>query len=265
MTPIEQMLRAVAADAEWPATPDLAATVMAQIRGVSPLQTGDDAADALAPGAAAADTRPASRPRFRLGRPLAIAFAVLLLLAATAAAIPGVRDPVLDWLGLRSVEVERVPRPLPQAPGAHLGLGKRTTLAAARSRLGFSPALPAGLGQPTVYYGSLPAGGQIGLVYPRGIVIAELSGHLETRYLRKFLPPGTKADPVTINGDRALWIHGSPHQYAYVDKAGNIHTDSVRTAGNVLLWHRRDLLIRIEGARSKARALAIARSAREAP
>lgn len=265
MTPVEQMLRAAAADADWPVTPDLAASVMARIGGLSPLQTGDGGAGVLAPGPSAADARPRSRPRFRLRRPLAIALAALLLLAATAAAIPGVRDPVLDWLGLRSVEVERVPHPLPAAPGEHLGLGKRTTLAAARSRLGFRPVVATGLGQPTVYYGGFPPGGEIGLVYPHGIVIAELSGRLETRYLMKFLPPGTEADPVTINGDRALWIHGAPHQYAYVDKAGNIHTDSVRTAGNVLLWHRRDLLIRIEGARSKARALAIARSAREAP
>jgi hypothetical protein len=261
VTDVEQMLRAAAADSEWPATPDLAAAVMTRIEGVSPVQAGDSGPV----GASAADPRPASGPRFRLRRPLAIALAALLLLAATAAAIPGIRDPVLDWLGLRSVEVERVPRPLPEAPGQHLGLGKRTTLAAARSRLGFTPVLAARLGRPTVYYDAFPPGGQIGLVYPHGIVITELSGHLETRYLRKFLPPGTKADPVAIDGGRALWIHGAPHQYAYVDKTGNIHTDSVRTAGNVLLWHRRDLLIRIEGARSKARVLAIARSAREAP
>jgi hypothetical protein len=189
----------------------------------------------------------------------------LLLLAGTAAAIPGVRDPVLDWLGLRSVRVERVPRPLPAAPGDHLGLGRRMTLAAARSRLGFTPVLPAGLGPATVYYETFPPGGQLGLAYARGVVVSEVAGHLEMRFLQKFLPPGTKAEPLTIDGGHALWIHGTPHQYAYVGRDGNIHTDSVRTAGNVLLWHRGDLLIRIEGARSKARALAIARSARAAP
>jgi hypothetical protein len=68
-----------------------------------------------------------------------------------------------------------------------------------------------------------------------------------------------------IDGQRALWIHGALHQYAYVDKTGKIRTDSVRTAGDVLLWRHKDLLVRLEGARSKQQALAIARSAREVP
>jgi hypothetical protein len=242
---VEQMLRASAADLDWPDTPNIAAAVMGRI----------PAADA-----------PKHRPHpLRLRRALVIAFAALLLLAATAAAIPAIRDPVLDWLGLRSVRIERVPAPLPEAPGQRLGLGRHTTLAAVRSKLGFTPVLPTGLGRPTVYYEGFPPGGQLGLVYPHGIVISEVEGRLETRFLAKFLPPGTKADRVTINGERALWIHGAPHQYAYLDKTGAIRTDSVRTAGNVLLWRHGDLLIRIEGAGSKPRALAVARSARAAP
>jgi hypothetical protein len=263
MTPVEQMLREAATELDWPATPNIAAAVVPRIQGVTPLQAGDTAADR--PGASNVPTRQAPRRGIAIRRPLLIAFAALLLLAATAAAIPAVRDPVLDWLGLRSVRVERVPAPLPEVPGQRLGLGRRTTLAAARSRLGFRPILPTGLGRATVYYEGFPPGGQLGLAYPHGIIISEVQGRLETRFLAKFLPPGTKADPVTIGGERALWIHGAPHQYAYLDRTGEIRTDSVRTAGDVLLWRRGDLLIRIEGARSKAQALAIARSARAAP
>jgi hypothetical protein len=262
MTPVEQMLRAAGADLEWPETPDLAAAVAARIEGVSPLQAGDS--DAAADPRRVAPIAKRVR-RIPIRRPLLIAFAALLLMAATAAAVPGIRNPVLDWLGLRSVRVERVPAPLPEAPGQGLGLGQRLSLAAARSRLGFTPVLPTGLGPPTVYYEGFPAGGQLGLVYPHGIVISEVQGSIETRYLAKFLPPGTKADRELIRGERALWIHGAPHQYAYLDKTGEIRTDTVRTAGDVLLWHRGDLLIRIEGARSKRQALAIARSARAAP
>jgi hypothetical protein len=261
MTPVEQMLRAAAADVDWPPTPDIASAVTARIeRGelAAPAPVHADAPTVAPPRRGAARWTP-------LRRPLLIAIAALLLLAATAAAIPGVRNPVLDWLGLRSVRVERVPAPLREAPGQGLGLGRHVTFAAARSRLGFTPVLPTGLGRPTVYYEGFPAGGQLGLVYPHGIVISEVEGRLETDYLAKFLPPGTKADPVTIRGERALWIHGAPHQYAYLDKTGEIRTDSVRTAGDVLLWRRGDLLIRIEGARSKDQALAIARAARAAP
>jgi hypothetical protein len=240
MTPLEQMLRAAAADAEWPATPDLAPAVM----------------ERLAP-------HPRRRPRPRIGlrRSLALAFAALLLLAGSALAIPAVRD----WLGLSSVEVKRVPRPLPAVPGARLSLGTRVPLDAARAKLGFAPLLPSGLGDPTVYYEPFPPGGQLGLAYRGGILMTEVQGRLQTQFLAKFLPPGTAADRLAIDGEPALWIHGSPHQYAYADRTGQIRTDSVRTAGDVLLWRRRGVLVRIEGARSKQRAVAIARSARATP
>lgn len=246
MRPLEQMLRAASADADWPATPDLARTVAARIdlRAV--------------PERRARMGRPPRRAW--IGRPLAIALAILLLLAGSALAIPAVRD----WLGLSTVEVKRVPKPLPAVHGARLSLGRRVALDAARAKLGFRPALPAGLGAPTVYYDAFPPGGQLGLVYPRGIVVTEIEGQL-TRYLAKFLPPGTGMDRITIDGERAVWIHGALHQYAYADRTGVIRTDSVRTAGDVLLWRHGDLLIRIEGARSKHQAVAIARSARAAP
>jgi hypothetical protein len=237
VTPLEEMLRAAARDVDWPATPDL-------VGGVTPLQTGHRRGW-----------------RFPLGRPLAIAAAALLLLAASALAIPAVRD----WLGLSSVEVKRVPKPLPQVPGAKLSLGTRVPLDTARAKLGFAPLLPSGLGEPTVYYEPFPPGGQLGLAYRDGILVTEVQGRLETQFLAKFLPPGTAADELRIDGEPALWIHGSPHQYAYADKTGEIRTDSVRTAGDVLLWRRGGLLIRIEGARSKQQAVAIARSARAAP
>jgi hypothetical protein len=238
MTPLEQMLQATAAQIEWPATPSFE----------------------LAPDA----PRPAKRipqpRRFRLRRPLVIALAALLLLAGSALAIPAVRD----WLGLSTVEVKRVPKPLPVVPGQKLGLGTEVTLDTARAKLAFRPVIPSGIGTPTVYYDPTPSGGQLGLAYPRGIVITEVQGRVGP-YLQKFIPPGTGVDELTIDGERALWIHGALHQYAYVDKTGNIPTDSVRTAGDVLLWRHKDLLVRLEGARSKQQALAIARSAREVP
>jgi hypothetical protein len=246
MSPLEQMLKATAAEIDWPATPNIEAAVVPRLQGARPLQAGDTSA--------------ATGRRVRFRRSLVIALAALLVLAGSALAIPAVRD----WLGLSSVEVKRVPKPLPVFPGEKLGLGTRVTLDTARAKLEFRPVIPAPLGAPTVYYDPVPTGGQLGLAYPRGVVITEVQGHVGP-YLRKFIPPGTAVNRLTINGDRALWIHGALHQYAYVDKTGRIRTDSVRTAGDVLLWRHRGLLVRIEGARSKAQALATARSAREAP
>jgi hypothetical protein len=252
MTPLEQMLRATAEEIEWPATPDISSAVVRRIEGVRPRQTGH--------GKAVAHHATGVSKRLRIRRPLALALAALLLLAGSAFAIPAVRD----WLGLSTVEVKRVPKPLPALPGARLALGTHVPLDVARAQLAFRPVLPTGLGTPTVYHDRFPPGGQLGLVYPRGIVITELEGRLE-RYIAKFLPPGTSMDRLTIDGERALWIHGALHQYAYADRTGAIRTDSVRTAGDVLLWRRGDLLIRIEGALSRQQAAAIARSAREAP
>jgi hypothetical protein len=256
VTQLEQMLQATAAELAWPTTPDLAAVVVPRVEAVAPVQTGD----ARRIGAT---RRPGGD--FRIRRPLAIALAALLLLAATAAAIPGIREPILDWLGLRSVHVERIPRPLPEPAGQKLALGEHTTLAAARARLDFTPLLPAGLGRPTVYYERFPPGGQLGLVYRGGrMFITEVQGRLERDYLFKFLRPGTGVDGVRVNGERGLWITG-PHQYAYADRSGELRTDSVRTAGDVLLWRHGELLLRLEGARSRQEAVAIASRVRAAP
>src|SRR4051812_5587943 len=188
MTPLEQMLRAAAAEAEWPPTPDLEAAVLPRIEadleaavvppieGVTARHTGDT-------------DRPGHRLRFRFGRPLAIALAALLLLAGSALAIPAVRD----WLGLSTVEVKHVPGPLPVVRGARLALGTHVPLDVARAKLGFTPLLPRGFGSPTVYYDPFPAGGQLGLVYPDRIVVTEVEGHL-TRYIAKFIPPGTSVE-----------------------------------------------------------------------
>jgi hypothetical protein len=247
MTELERMLRAAGAEADWPPAPDLAGAVLTRIGGVTPLQRWD------------------SRRRVGLRRPLAIALALLLLAAATAAAVPGVRDPVLEWLGLRSVRIERVPRPLPEPPGSSLALGAHTTLASARARLAFSPLLPSGLGRPTVYYDRFVPGGQLGLVYRGGrVFVTEVVGGLESPYLEKFLGPAAKIERLRVAGERALWIKGL-HQYAYLDRAGQIRPDTVRTAGSVLLWRRGKLLLRLEGARSRAAALRVATSLRAAP
>ena len=245
---VEAMLRAAGRDADWPATPDLVAEVTRRI--------GADAR------AAHADRR---TRRIRFGRPLAIALAALLLLAATAAAVPGIREPVLDWLGLRSVRVERVPAPLPEAPGAHLGLGQRTNLLGVRKAIDFKPVFPSGLGGPTYYIEGFPPGGQLALAYRGGVFLTEIEGRLQRQYLFKFLGPDARAEAVTVDGERGLWITGKPHQFAYADRFGAVRSDTIRTARDVLLWRRGDLLLRLEGARSKAEALRIARSVRAAP
>jgi hypothetical protein len=237
---------------EFPPTPDLVGSVGQRIRE-APANAARERGRFLRPGSGR--------------RSLVIAFSSLLLLATGAvAAVPDLRNPVLEWLGLRSVEIRRVPKtpnfPKRQ-PGADLQLGRATTLAKARGQLPFTPVLPTGLGEPALYYGTFVPGGALSAVYRDGkLLVTEFEGRIRREYLGKFIGPDTRVERVVINGQPGLWLGGAPHGLVYEDSRGDIRTDSARIAGPTLLWRRGDLLLRIEGARSKAEALRIAGAVR---
>jgi hypothetical protein len=266
MPELERMLARLGDELDWPATPDLATSVVQRL---------DEPAGR--PG------RPARRRERRapLGglagvrRSLALAAVGLLLLAGTVfAAVPGVRDAVLDFLGLQGATIERretLPTPPPERP---LDLGSRTTLAHADERLGFAPLVPAELGEPDGVYvrGGLP-GGELSLTYlarpdlPRarttrlGAVISEFRGDLSPEYLGKVVGSATSTERLRLDGHSALWIEGAPHFFFY--RRGSRYVEStLRLAQNVLLVERGRLLVRVEGAFDRDRAVAIAGSLR---
>jgi len=249
---LERMLDAMGGQLEYPPVPDLAGLVAERVRGRRP-------------------------GRVPARRTLAIALAALLLMTGAAfAASPGLRHTVLDWLGLRSVRIERVPRlPTlqPGRAGGDLGLGTRTTLTGARSHVGFLLLVPA-LAPDEVYVAGAPAGRRVTFVYaprpglPRarethaGMLITQFRGDQPPGYLEKTLGPGTSAEQASVNGDPGVWIAGRPHEIVYRDASGNMDSDTLRLAGNTLIWHHGDVLVRLEADVSKATALRIARSMR---
>jgi hypothetical protein len=250
---VSELERALAGiEIEYPRTPALAAAVRTRV------------AEA-----------PAPPPRRLAPRTLAIAFVILLLLAGSAvAAVPGWRHSVLDWLGLRSVKIERVER-LPATPaGDVLALGSRTTLADTARHASFTPVVPPGLPPDEVYFAEDPPGGQVALVYkPRtgfpavgtsglGMLITEFRGRQQSVYIQKALGEGTTAEAVTVNGGHGLWIAGAPHLLMYRDRDGSVQSYTPRLATNTLLWRRGELLLRLEAHISKADALRIANSMR---
>jgi uncharacterized membrane protein len=131
---LERALRALGRELAYPATPQIAPAVRELLRGQSP------------------------RRRLSARRTLLVAFAAALLASSAAvAAVPAARHAVLDWLGLRSVRILRVPTQ-PTAPGSGaavvgLGLGRRTTISGARASVRFLILTPrlARLGDPEVY------------------------------------------------------------------------------------------------------------------
>jgi hypothetical protein len=253
---LERALAVVGSEIEYPPTPALAAGVRARVEA-APV--------------------PARRLSLRPRRSLAVALAALLLIAGSAvAAVPSLRHSVLDWLGLRSVKIERAPRlPTAGAAGADLGLGKRVTLVDGRAPgASFRVLVPSKLVPDAVYAGEGPPGGQVALAYRSrrglpsvagsgvGLLITEFRGEQSRLFLQKTLGPGTTAEDVTVGGERGIWIAGAPHIVIYRDAAGRIRDETLRLATNTLLFRHGELLVRLEAHISKAAALRVASSMR---
>lgn len=202
------------------------------------------------------------RPRRPTGRVLAVAFATLLLLAGAAMAVPASRDAILRAIGLRGVSIKRVPR-LPAIPpgaktGARLSLGRPIPTTRVRQAAGFDALLPPGVS--SAYIAHDVPGGRVSIVLGR-ILITEFRG-VSQPIIFKTIDPNTKMQLTRVGGAQGLYLSGAPHQVLYAAADGQIRSDRVRLAGNVLIWQQHRVIVRIEGTHTLAQALAIARSLR---
>jgi hypothetical protein len=250
VTELELQLRALSSEIDFPPAPDLRARVRAQL-----------------------GERRSRRP-FLPRRALVIALAALAVAIGAAFAVPPARTAILEWLGLRGVEIRRVAEP-PTAPtppttpgaavGADLGLGVHVSLAEAKRRASFRVVAPKldSLAAPDVYFASSLPGGQVALVYgPAGnrLLLTQFQATPGFPYIQKSVGSGTKVESVTVDGQLGFWLTGDPHELFYEDPRGVVRDETIRLAGNVLLWERGTVTLRLEGADTKAEALRIARS-----
>jgi hypothetical protein len=67
---------------------------------------------------------------------------------------------------------------------------------------------------------------------------------------------------VHVNGGPGVYIYGAPHEVFFQESTGQIRTDRIRLAGNVLIWQQGRLTLRVEGVRTLQQALVLARSLR---
>jgi hypothetical protein len=67
-------------------------------------------------------------------------------------------------------------------------------------------------------------------------------------------------DEVSVNGAFGLWISGARHVVVFRGRTGRFHELQTRMAGNVLVWTRGNLTLRLEGDLTKQEALELARS-----
>jgi hypothetical protein len=277
---LERALREL--DPPWPPTPDIAAVVRARI--AEPAPRGRLGVPRTAtPGLGRRLTPPLggrSTPPFgrRFAPPRAAWVAALLALLAAAGVLtasPSARSAVLRWLGLKGVEVRHAPpnaTPPPVRRGAALQLGTPVTLGQARRKAGFPLPVPNALPPPdAVYIASGPPATRVSLVYrpqsgvPRshatgvGLLVTAFGSGVRP-FLEKTLGAGARLQRLTIAGAHALWITRS-HGFAYGTAGGDIAFEPQRLADRTLLVEHGRVLLRIEGRISRARAVAIARSA----
>ena len=253
MTELERQLTQLGGELDWPATPELAGSVKGRLQG--------------------APRRARRLPPAGFRRSLVIALLGLLVLAGGVfAAVPGVRDSVLEFFGLQGATIERR-EALPPVPDLRpLVLGERVTLDSAERSLDFDPLVPGAVGEPDVVY--VNGRRAVSLAYrPRsgmpesrgtglGLLVTEFRGDLAPEYIGKIAQEATVIEQLRVEGERAVWMEGAPHVFFYRQPDGTFSDESLRIAENVLLLERGPLLIRFEGAFERVRALELARSLR---
>ncbi|HEX2050760.1 MAG TPA: hypothetical protein VHJ34_09035 [Actinomycetota bacterium] len=219
---------------------------------------------------------PAPRPaRLVRRRVAALAGAALVALGAVVALSPTARRAVAGWFGAGGVRItydgRRAPTPTPSLVPE---LGIPTSLADAEARAGFDVAVPAALGPPDdVYFDPAAGDGIVTLVYDArpglrrapaagaGAVVTQLRGRVERASLTKVVHGGGSVEPVTVGSERGFWVSGL-HTVLYRDRHGNVLEDRTRVTGDVLLWTRAGITLRLESALGKRAALRVAASMR---
>jgi hypothetical protein len=209
---------------------------------------------------------------------LPVASTLVLLLLVSLVALPGVRAAADEFLQLRGINIFRTAA-TPSAPAASAPAGfqgQRVTLEEARRRAPFLLApSDSRLGAPDeIYIDQIQAGDRVTLVYvsragipvsrDAGVSAAVIAfrGRVNEALFGKVASPGTVIEDVTVNGGRGFWIEGAPHQFFYLDAAGNPWPETLRLAGNTLLWEQGGVTFRLEAQVTREEALRIAASFR---
>ena len=257
MPDLEQRLAALASEIEWPATPPH-----------------------LWEGVRRTRTEGSTRWHWqRWGRPLAVAAAALLIVAIALAAYPPSRDAIARWVNLHTI-IQRVPNPPTPSPlpsgstGERLHLGSPTTLEAAQQKVSWKIAVPSRLGRPDEVYLKEPPTGptqdEVTLVYASSpdiaasrftgvsVLVMEARGKFNEIFFQKTLGSGGTIEEVNVGGHVGYWVTGEPHDFFFIDADGRQYFDTLRLAGNTLIFDDNGTLVRIEGDMTKDQAIRIA-------
>jgi hypothetical protein len=208
----------------------------------------------------------ARRVRERAGRrpfpwrPAALALAVLVVAGATAFAVPQARSAILRFFhlgGATVIRVETLPATVERSRAG--GLGNEVTLAQAERRVHDRVLLPPGE-RPKRAFVRGDALVTVVLHYRGQTVLLSEFPSFGPGSLTNLVATEQRVEPARVNGANALWIEGQ-HAFAYYGPRG-FETAPVRVRGNVLLWTKEGLTLRLESSLTKDRALELARRVR---
>ena len=206
--------------------------------------------------------------------PIAATLAVILVAALLLT--PRIADALGHLLSIPGVQIYQVPQSPTARPNASAPTfaGQRVATAAEASRIaGFTVRTPAALGEPsaiyvetapvrvTIVYASvkgIPVSSQAGV----SALVVEFKGKIETQIMAKAIGPGTSLDAVPLGSGVAYYLSGQPHQFFFRDPAGNLQPETLRLAGNTLLWEQDGYTYRLEAQVSRDEAVRIASSFR---
>ena len=231
MTELERRLLAL--EIAVPEEPDLAPAVLARIEG---------------------------RP-FPWRRAAVLGIAVAAVAIAAAFAVPQARTSILRFFHLGAATVERVDTLPPAVERSNAkGLGRALSLEAVEHAVGFRMALPPLGERPEHAY---VLGGELASVFLHAhgqtVLLSELRSSNEL-LLKKMAGDATFVEPAQVGGSPGIWIAGAPHTLTYVDRHFGYHQQAILVRGNVLIWIRGPLTLRLEGKLTRAQAVELARS-----
>jgi Fe2+ transport system protein FeoA len=177
--------------------------------------------------------------------------------------IAPVREAVADWLGLGVIEIEEV-AVLPEGLEDTIGdLGEPIRVEDAGS-------WPALLGTPDAAYAAsdpasvsmvwlpgqaLPEVGSTGV----GALFSRFDGSVEVPVITKAAAPGTEIRIVRVDGQPAYWLSGAAHAFGYIS-GDDVAIETLRLAGDTLLWEVDGVTFRLESALSLEEAIELAES-----
>lgn len=217
-------------------------------------------------------TKPRPEPP-RRHRWVPVTAALTVLVALLLFLSPQAREAVADLLGVAGIEIELSPE-LEEPLGAGLGLGRLVSLEEAAASVDFPVSIPDQLGEPDAVY---LIQGRINMVWQRGEALPAAGdsevGLLYSQFrfeavgerLVKSVGPESVVIPTEVAGRSGFWIEGATHVVSIEDASGRRVEETLRLAGNVLMWETDEVTHRLETMLGLEEALGIAESMRSLP